>query len=428
MDNPIIIWPKNKKYRIFISVILLAFIVVTLTKAYHYVKDYGGCDLRTRVTGTRLLGTNQSPYFYFWKPGDNERYLAPGNKQGELANGNVVTPAAMASLYPIYNLPYKYVRWLWALLETGFAVASIVLLAKTAKTKNFYPVALVIAGLLCSDIFLAEIERGQMYLGYCFSFSFLYYLYQKKEKKYQVISGLLAALFIFFRLFAGIIIVPFLLAKEWDWLKGWMGGLALGFLLLVLPIQKYWWQYFDAMDKYKQMYFDKIPLQLTANNFSYPQVIEGMYNLTKVKGFNVYVLGTAVDFFNFIGVNPCIELLYGIFLILIVLLSYFFIKAHQKIKPEAPHLFLFAFGLYILAEIFSPSVRAGYNGIQWLFPLLLLTLNTVVSRLQLLLLIFCFMLFHNFPIAFSKYMQAGEFLLLAIIFKSCCNKKPLYPV
>lgn len=222
--------------------------------------------------------------------------------------------------------------------------------------------------------------------------------------------------------------MPFLLAKEWDWLKGWMGGLALGFLLLVLPIQKYWWQYFDAMDKYKQMYFDKIPLQLTANNFSYPQVIEGMYNLTKVKGFNVYVLGTAVDFFNFIGVNPCIELLYGIFLILIVLLSYFFIKAHQKIKPEAPHLFLFAFGLYILAEIFSPSVRAGYNGIQWLFPLLLLTLNTVVSRLQLLLLIFCFMLFHNFPIAFSKYMQAGEFLLLAIIFKSCCNKKPLYPV
>ena len=405
MDNPIIIWPKNKKYRIFISVILLAFIVVTLTKAYHYVKDYGGCDLRTRVTGTRLLGTNQSPYFYFWKPGDNERYLAPGNKQGELANGNIVTPAAMASLYPIYNLPYKYVRWLWALLETGFAVASIVLLAKTAKTKNFYPVALVIAGLLCSDIFLAEIERGQMYLGYCFSFSFLYYLYQKKEKKYQVISGLLAALFIFFRPFAGIIIVPFLLAKEWDWLKGWMGGLALGFLLLVLPMQKYWWQYFDAMDKYKQMYFDKIPLQLTANNFSYPQVIEGMYtlkegllnfdpfianttdtlindkyllenykdvfdddNLSKVKGFNVYVLGTAVDFFNFIGVNPCIELLYGIFLILIVLLSYFFIKAHQKIKPEAPHLFLFAFGLYILAEIFSPSVRAGYNGIQWLFP------------------------------------------------------------
>ncbi len=419
------IWPKNKKIRIFISVILLAFIIVTLAKAYHYVKDYGGCDLRTRVTSTRLLGSNQSPYFYFWKPGDNERYLAPGSKLGELANGNVVTPATMAALYPLYNLPYKYVRWFWALLETGFAVASIVLLVNAAKRKNFYPVAMVIAGLLCSCIFLAEIERGQMYLSYCFYFSLLYYLYQKKEKKYQVISGLLAGLFIFFRPFAGIIIVPFLLAKEWNWLKGWISGLAAGFLLLVLPMQKYWWQYFEAMDKYKQLYFDKIPLQLTANNFSYPPVIEGMNNLENVKGFNVYVLGTAVDLFNFIGVKPGIVLLYGIFLILIALLSYFFITAHQKIKPLATHLFLFAFGLYILAEIFSPSLRAGYNGIQWLFALLLLLLNTGISRQQFTILVFCFLLFHNFPIVFAKYMQVGEFLLLLIIFNASLKKATL---
>ncbi len=417
-----LIGPKNNLAKKVIFAILLMWVAFTLYKAYTDVKTYGGCDLRTRVTSTRLLGTDQSPYFYFWKPGDHERFLSPGNKQGELANGNVVTPAVMTVLYPMYQLPYKTIRWLWAILEIGFAIGTILLLLKSAKLKNVYPVALVTIGLLCSDFFLAELERGQMYLGYCFYFSLLYFTFQKKTKYATLISGILGGLFLFFRPFAGIILLPFLIQKEWKWIKGWALGLASGIGLLVLPFQKYWWQYFEAMGKYKQMYFDKIPLQLTPFNFEYPKVIEGMENLGNVKGFNVYVISAAGNFFHLPGLKPSLLALYSSFLFLVLILLYFFKKVHKNAKPATYQVFLLAFALYILAEIFSPSLRAGYNGIQWLFPLLLLLLNANLYKWQLGLLVFCFLLFHNFPLTFGPYMQVGELgLLLLVLTESMKN-------
>lgn len=415
MVNKEIIWPQKKS--IILAAVILTGIMFyfTWTKINSYIKNYGGIDLRTRVTGTRSLDTEKSPYFYQWKPGDPEYFLSPGNRPSDLANGNVITPASMLVFKKLFSLPYKQIRIIWLILEWIFLILTVILLVFFPPIKKkIFPLLIVTAGIICSDFFVAEMERGQMYLLYTFILSAIFFLFLSKNKFAKTASGFLAGLFLFLRPFAGILLIAFVITGQWNWVKSWVAGFAVGFLLFAAAATGTWKEYFSAMEKYKLVYFDKVNITRVENTFTYPGTIEGMNNLEKAAAFNVYVIHSAGNIFRYVGLRPNIFVLYGIFAVIISVLSFLF---YRKQNTTPAQILLFAFGLYILAEIFSPAPRAGYNALEWVLGLSLILFSSDLKLKHLALIVASLVLFHNFPVTYGAYMAWGEFLLLLIIFK-----------
>lgn len=350
--------------------ITAALLLFTIYKSYRFTKENGGTDLRCRVIGTRLIATDHSPYYYKWNPADGEYFLNPNDVAYRLVNGNVVTPAMMYTTYPVSVLPYSIVRPLWTVLQYIACFALLfLLLYKQPRRQAIIAACIVICGLVCSNIFQYGIERGQVYIFYAFLFALMYKLYTFQSRYNEFLSGLIAGLFIFFRPFAGVIMLGFLLHGKTKWLKGWIAGLILGTCVFVLPGISLWQDYLSAMQEYTYECMNQGHGNANAIDPPKPETIEGMNTLRSYANINAGNLSAIYGYLRAkagIWINSKQSLLmYGI---IILVLSGFFYRLRRKIiEPQA--LFLFAFLLYILAEIFTIAPRASYNVIQWMFPL-----------------------------------------------------------
>jgi hypothetical protein len=294
----------SKATRYIIISITLGFVALTIAKSFILARQHGLVDLRTRIVGTRLITTEHSPWFYKWDPADGERYLDPIDEAGRLVNGNVVTPATLTVMYPLSRLDYPRIAIIWTALQllTGFLIIFLLFKQKTISS-TITQSALIVLGLICSDYWLYNIESGQIYIFYTLLFAAMYKTYIAVWKYNQFISGFIGGLFIFFRPFAAVVGLGFLLHWKPKWIIGCSAGIIVGFLLFVLPQWSLWQDYFAAMQEYTREVFGTS--QPVANVIEHvkPGVIEGATNLTKYTELDLGRLDILYHFFLRFGIT-----------------------------------------------------------------------------------------------------------------------------
>jgi hypothetical protein len=403
--------PDLKRWIVIAAAILL---VLTIAKSFHYANKFGGTDLRNRVVNARILHADKSPYFYKWNPDDGEWLLDPNDHNRRHINGNTITPAGLKILYPFYSLPYKTVRFLWATLEILLALGSILLIAKrTGPNLNMSSVGLIIIGLVCSNQLLLEIERGQMYLLYTFLWTSIYFLYTSPHKNGQLLSGVLTAIFMFMRPFAGIIIVPFLITGNKRWLSGFFTGATAGVLVFVLPNLPYWSEYFLAMREFADIYLGTHPNVPIGPEVQKPEIIEGLTNLSTCLNLDISAIKPIYFYLEKMGIRIDQFIGWLIYGTVVGLLSFAFYKRRKETTTTS--IFLFAFTLYILAECFTAAPRGSYNVNQWIFPLSLIFLSGLTTPKTNLLLVTGILLLHNYPFIIPYQGGVGECIFLGSV-------------
>ena len=196
--------------------------VLVLAKSFYYTEKTSGVDLRHHIIASRLLGTAHSPYLYKPEITDGDYFLEGHKSNHKTGNGTTVTPAVLFMFYPLSLLPYKAIRIIWMFMQFIFLALSIwpAIKNKQQLKNNFLPLILVVSGLVCSNVWLMHIERGQVYIFYAFLIALSYWSYQSERKYSQLLSGFIAGILIFIRPLAGVIIISFLLYKKQRWIYG----------------------------------------------------------------------------------------------------------------------------------------------------------------------------------------------------------------
>lgn len=390
-------------------IITAGFLLLTLAKTFHFTKTYGGTDLRCRIVGTRLLATNNSSYFYQWQPGDDVRYLDPNLDTKRIVNGNVVTPATMVAIYPISTLSYPAIRWIWAIAQVLAAAGILLILFRNAGFSNRFLLAIpILLGLICSDIWLYHIERGQMYIFYAFVITVMYAIYVSEWRLNEFGSGFIGGMFIFFRPFAAILGLGFLLHGKMQWIYGCISGFLVGALIFVAPFIPAWKDYFKAMDEYVKENTGQGHTVQNNSNWTPVITIEGSDNLKTYRHFTMDHL--VLKRFGIKLKNNSSLIIYGIALLTA---AFFFFRLRKRISsPET--IFLFGFILLFLAEIFVLAPRAGYSVIQWIFPLSLIWIHGRRHLPTVILLVTGLLLLHQFPYKLPFQSSFAEIIFIGL--------------
>jgi hypothetical protein len=378
-----------------------------------------------------LLATPHSSYFYKWNPADGAFYLDPNDQPQRLINGNVVTPAVMTATYPLALLPYPVIRILWSLFQVIALIATIYLLFKRKNiSSTILAASPIIISLVCSDIWLYNIDRGQMYVFYTFLFALMYYLYISKLKYNEFLSGVVGGLFILFRPFTGIAGLGFLLLGRKKWIAGCAVGFVAGILLFVLPQPKVWQDYFAAMKEYVNENLNTGHWEAKAVSYTKPVSIEGSTNIPVYESFYIGNLNPYHNFLLKRGITVNMNMSLILYAAGMIFLSWLFFRIRKKIAgPDI--LFLFGFFGYILAELAIPAPRGAYNMIMWIFPLSLIYLRARSNIPLLVILALAMLLLHGFPFYFPLQGQLPEimflFLTAFVVFFPKATKDPSIP-
>lgn len=394
--------------------ITAAFVLLTVIKSFYLVHKYSAVDLRTRIVASRLITTPYSPYYYKWKPADGEFYLDPVDKASRLVNGNVVTPATLAVLYPMSQLAYPKILLLWTILQllAGFGIIYILFRQKKIS-ETIVQSCLIVLGFICSDYWFYNIESGQVYIFYALLFAAMYKVYTSSWRYHEFLSGFIGGLFILFRPFAALIGLGFLLQGKKKWILGCITGFVAGVLFFAVPQIHHWQDYFSAMQEYVNEDLGHPHIILNTTEPLKPALIEGAGNLDQFMVFHLGRLDPVYHLFARWGIimtyNQCLLLFGGV---ICILAGLFF----RRKNASAYSLFLFGFLLYILAELFVPAPRQGYNVIQWIVPMSLIYLHNKLRWTVLIMLITSLLLLHNFPFTHSAQGKIAELFFLGILF------------
>lgn len=401
-----------------IITIVVGLCILLVVKSFYYSNKYGGTDLRCRIVGARLLTTDHSPYFYKWNPVDGERLLNPNDNPGSIVNGNVVTPAILYTIQPLAKLRYDKIRTIWTCLQFIIAAVSIWLLSTRQNEKRHSwqsPLLATLLAIVFSEIWLFNIERGQIYVLYVLFMALMYWCYTLTGKRGQLLAGIVGGIFLFFRPIAVLFLLPFLLKKRFQFVGGTVIGAVIGILLFVMPSISSWKDYYFAMNEFSGITEKRTPFSSTV--YPLPATIEGLNNITQFHRFNEGGMSTISKYLSTAGIHITGVQNLILLAVTMVILIFLFLRSNNKEgkKGEADQLFLAAFLFYILAEVFIAAPRAGYNLVQWIFPVFISWRYIYSFQWRLVLFIVGMMFIHHFPFVFFYQQDFGEFLWIIVI-------------
>lgn len=399
---------------VIVSCLLLLF---SLIRSIQYTLDYGGTDLRCRIVGSRLLLTNESPYFYKWQTGDNIRQLDPNDNRFRKVNGNVVTPAVLFINTPLAVLSYSYIRIIWTLLQFVLLGLSLFLIRKVSRlNKESEATALfVVAIYTCSTNWFFNIERGQTYVVYLFIFSLIYFLYNARNPSNHFLAGLITGISVWVRPLMICMNIPFLLAGNMRFLIGSGTGVLVGLLAFFLPFKVAWRHYFAAMKVYELESLGKSQ-PVTSIAVDLPISIEQTDNITHFKiDFITGILSNVQTYAMRFGIALDGFTLAIIFAIVVVMLAVFFIQVPAA-DSNMQKSFLFAFLLYILSELFIVGTRSPYNFVQWLPAMCLILIYSNNNKWVVFGILLSIACVNGFPVPHPLQFAMGESILLVLLF------------
>ncbi|MBV4359729.1 glycosyltransferase 87 family protein [Pinibacter aurantiacus] len=402
-----------------VLIILLSLLaIVSIAKSFYYTEKFGGTDLRCRIVGSRLLLTDQSPYFYKWHNGDDVRYLDPNDELNRKVNGNVVTPALLLLNKPLSLLSYKYIRILWTVILYVLFGLSLFFIWKVneSKKKIFLPLAIILLGFMMSDSMFCNVERGQTYILYAFIFSLSYFVYNSKSRYNHLLAGAITGISIWLRPLFLLLNIPFLLQKDFKWVLGSAIGFVLGLFVFFLPLKATWADYSNAMKHYEMEQLGKESYVPTNHLITKPKDVEGVSNLTDYKsGFASAGMSNLQHIFKARGYELRAPMLIALFAVVVIICSLFFLWKNSVKQFDTHDLFLFGFLLYMMSELFLIGARGGYNNIQWIFPafIMLIFLRENIVAVAVLLLGIAFM--NGWPFLFPNQSALGEAIMFYVL-------------
>ncbi len=134
-----------------------------------HTAKYFGCDLRSRITGGRLLAAGIDPYSYFWQAGDPESFLDPEAYLAphRPANRITVSPPVLIFCLPIASFSWTTVRWCWLVVQWCLLAAAVVLLVlATPRERRRLVLVVLLVGFVSGESWRFHVERGQAYVIY----------------------------------------------------------------------------------------------------------------------------------------------------------------------------------------------------------------------------------------------------------------------
>jgi len=397
---------QNKNFRYFINIILLCAIIISLLGFYRDYKNtviYGGVDLRNRVVGARLLLNKEDPYFYKWQEGDSELFLQLTDNINSPLSYIMVPPTVLTFYTTIAPLHYKAQRFIWFLAQWSLLIVSITLLAKSShdwlKSRVIWIFGLIfVSG---ASFWRLHVERGQVYILFIFLISLAYWLYSKKFKLNEILSGVIIGITISFRPSYILMGLPMLIFKRFKILLGTLCGLiiSVGTSFIYANLST-WKNYFLATNIYSKLYLKEV--SVSGNETISSRTVEGLDNL------DVMAIIPASDssIANVLRENLNIGLyrIQLIFLLItIIIIATIVIIVLRRNNNNLSFIFLLGLILVLLSDFFLPAPKFSYGNLIWL-PIIALLINysEPVKRLLNPFLILLFLgLFFSISIPFA---------------------------
>lgn len=136
---------------------------VNVRHAWNDVREYGGTDLRVRITGARALIRGINPYTIIDTP-DLDPALRDPDQHG--LSRCTYPPTLLLFYSPMCSLQYPLLRTAWAALEWCAFVSSIFLLAACVRSgpPRFWFIITAVGILGSSTFWRLHVERGQYYV------------------------------------------------------------------------------------------------------------------------------------------------------------------------------------------------------------------------------------------------------------------------
>lgn len=407
---------NNKHIRLLAWLLVPVFIVLSIVNAAKLINANGCVDLRCRTVGARLSHTPWSPYFYKWAAKDGEYFLDPNDKPNRKVNGNVVTPAVFRLLYRLSAFRYDYIKSVWAVLQYLFLFGSVLLLSErrsAADKNNTRAFIIIVLAYLYSNVWFYNIERGQVYTLYLFLFSLIYRLYLTGGNYGMFVCGFVNVLAVFIRPLIAVFLIAGVVKPDRKYIAGSICGALAGGLLFVWPVTVQWRDYFSAMKMYS-IEMNAAPADDAAGS-NIPAVVEGQSNLQKAGSFSCGGLTTVQYYLAAKGIKSGSFIL-AFFFCLAAAASYVLWRKTGPSLKETDHIFLFAFFLYMLAELFIIGYRGGYNQVEWVFGIFLICSSRQLPRLFIAAILLAVLL-ENIPLHVIPYQfEMAEIILMAILF------------
>jgi hypothetical protein len=362
---------KNRKAILIFIILLLAAVSVRITSVP--LKDSVFNDLRTRVTGTRLLNANKSSYFYKWQNGDDLRLLNATEQQSQIVNGNTVTPAVLLLTDGLHRLPLATIATIWFYLSYALFFGIIALLfVKFSKNQSATNIFL----LLCAASFCLiagwrmHCLKGQMYILYAAMAVASYYCYYRNQ---TTAAAILGALLTICRLPAVLLFLPlFLFKKNTRFLLIYCITLVLAVTGTMLFFGTHIWSdYFSAMQFYGLENAGAIPEIRNTDAISVPAVMEGLPSFVSVK-LAQYENTIQPDIFSVqklliqLSLPNTSGILYASFFLFVVFLFLLINRFNPRFYLNQKLMILFAAVLLVICEYFLPALRFNYNFVQFL--------------------------------------------------------------
>lgn len=397
-----------------VVIIALLLIAMGIVESVGYTTHYGGNDLRTRVVGARVLQTGESPYFYKWHPGDDERLADPSSRIYAIpANALTVAPGLLYFQSLFTWMPYPAIRIVWNVFQYLLCMSMLCFFLFRKDSTPLNKVYIMVVGgifFLSSDIWFFNIEAGQIYILFPFFMCLLYYLLTVRAHRSLLLAGILVAMVAYGRPNFILMAVPMLIVFE----KRFVSALLVtGILLLVHAYfhMALWKDYFSSISFHTGT-------STAAVNFSneaveYPTFIEGVKDVSKYIVPDVN--GIPSLRWLFIKYQLHSRYIYAIFYVIIASGLLLFLR--KKLFTKEPVLMaLTGFLLYIISEYFIPTgIRGGYNLVQWIFPVALLLSHRNITKVQVMLMITGLCLVVGFPLSVRFSYAAGELLLVCCV-------------
>jgi hypothetical protein len=362
---------KNRKIILLFAVILISLISIAITA--NYLSDSTNQDLRTRVTGTRLLNNNKSPYFYKFQIGDPVSILNTTERQAEIVNGNTVTPTVLLFTNLLHQLPLHNIRDIWYILSYLFFFGIIIFLVlKTFKkytSTNYFL-------LFCASLFSLiagwrlHCTAGQMYIIYAALGVATFYFYQKEN---FLLAAIFAGILTACRLPALLVFLPLFIFKKNTKLLVYFCLTVVGIFILTFFVYdiNIWKEYFSAMQYYSLENAGLIPQVRPGCNITIPDYSEGVPNFITAK-INSYAAWNNPDVFSIQKILVKLHLpstpsiLYSLFFVYSTTLFCIINKFNPKFYSNQKLLLVFASILMVSADYFLPALRFNYNFMQFL--------------------------------------------------------------
>ena len=414
MDIKSRLWRPDNPAKGAILAITLFLFLLSVIKSGYYTIAYGGTDLRSISIASKMLDSGSTAYFYRWSPGQPEKYIDPNVPRTSVSNAVTVAPGSLYFLSLFSSLPYLALRITWTVVQYILVlyILCFFYFQKSDSPDRRRVIAVVgVLFFLCTPIWFLNIERGQIYVVFAFLFTLIYQLYGSSTSWKNFLAGVVIALAIYCRPNFAVLLIPMLVARNWNVLTGWLSA------TLVLAIHAYrnqglWKGYFSVVNEFANIRRTQAPVDHI--QYSYPPIIEGVKNLTKYK--SDFVCG-GIDSLSVL-INHLIgpqRIYFYICLLLLVMATLVFIFKKQLVRADAADTLLFGFLLYVVAECIMPTSRSAYNLILWIFPVLLFMQRPRLSNLMLVLLITGLFFINGAPFYFTFMNDIGEGLLICAL-------------